>query len=83
MTPPAATALSLRSYPFGEQVLLLAEVNTAVDHVDVMKSDGNTVHLDPVRIGGHSFVVTFLAPGVQSSGAKAYDASGHQLAKTP
>jgi hypothetical protein len=83
VTPPAATTLSLRDYPLGDRDLRLTEVNNAVGRVDATLSDGTTSQLTPVRIGGRSFVVTFLAPGVKLAGAKAYDASGAQLAKTP
>jgi hypothetical protein len=80
LTPPAATVLSLRHYPIGGRDLMLTEVNTRVDHVDATLSDGTTTLLIPVRVGGHSFVVTFLAAGVTLSGARAYDSSGTQLA---
>lgn len=83
LTPPDPTALDLRHYPIEQQVLLVAEVNSAVDHVDVMPSDGHTRRLTPIPIGGHSFVAALLAPGVTVDGARAYDASGNQLAKTP
>jgi len=73
----------LRDYPLGERDLRLTEVNNVVDHVDATLSDGTTARLIPTRVGGRSFVVTFLAPGVKLVGARSYDASGNQLAKTP
>ena len=82
LTPPDATSLtSLRSYPIGARKLFLGEVNTAVDHVDVTLSDASTTRLTPIRIGGHSFVVTFVAAGLDYGVVRAYDASGKQLAK--
>lgn len=83
VTPPAATVLSWRAYPLGDRDLVLAQVNNAVDHMDATLSDGTTTRLTPVRIGGRSFVVSFLAPGVKLSAARTYDASGTQLAKAP
>lgn len=82
LTPPDPTSLtSLRSYPIGARKLFLGEVNTAVDHVDVTLSDASTARLTPIRIGGHSFVVTFVAAGLDYGVVRAYDASGNQLAK--
>lgn len=83
VTPPAATKLSWHDYSLGDRDLLLAEVNNAVDRVDATLSDGTTTRLTPVRVGGRSFVVTFLATGVKLSGAKTYDASGTRLAQSP
>ena len=81
LTPPDATSLtSLRSYPIGARKLFLGEVNTAVDHVDVTFSDASTTRLTPIRVGGHSFVVTFVAAGLDYGVVRAYDASGKQLA---
>jgi hypothetical protein len=81
LTPPDATSLtSLRSYPIGVRKLFLGEVNNAVDHVDVTLSDASTTRLTPIRIGGHSFVVIFVAAGLDYGVVKAYDAAGKQLA---
>jgi hypothetical protein len=83
VAPPAATVLSLRDYQLGARDLKLADVNNVVDHVVATLSDGTTSRLIPLRVGGRSFVVTFLAPGVKLVAATAYGASGDQLAKTP
>jgi hypothetical protein len=80
LTPPAATDLSLLDHSYGDRELLLAEVNNAVDHVEITLSDAGTARLVPIRVGGHSFVATLLDPGVMLRGAKSFDASGHQLA---
>jgi len=82
-TPPDPTELTPRIYPFGRRLLLLDEVNNVVDYAEATLSDGSTARLTPVRIGGHSFVVTFLADGVQLRDTKTFDASGAQLADRP
>lgn len=89
VTPPTAGTLTIDSYPFidsyqfGERQLLVGEVNTAVKRVEITMSDGSTVQLTPIPIGGHQFVATFLTANSAIRGAKSFNASGAQLAKFP
>lgn len=80
LTPPAVTALGLTEYQYGDRELVYAEVNNEVDHVELTLSDRSTRRLLPIKVGGHSFVVTFLDPRVTLAGAKSFGAAGERAA---
>lgn len=78
--PPVSQDLSSMILS-GDPLVMVGELNPQVDHLVAKLSDGTSVTVRPVGIGGRSFGALVVAKGIQVLSVTSYDSAGKQLAR--
>jgi hypothetical protein len=65
----------------GGPTVMFNELNARVDHLVVALSDGRSIRVEPVSVGGRHFGALVVGKGIQVRSITSYDSSGHQLAQ--
>jgi len=77
-TPPVSQLPNVWLSSSGPTVVV-GELNARVDHLIAALSNGQSIRLEPVTIGGRHFGALVVGSGIRVLSLTSYDSAGHQL----